>query len=1015
MASSGPSVLAVLVATDGESWLSETLAALEAQTYPDLDIIAVDNGSRDASRELLLARLPEDRILVAERDLGFAGAVSMALDADPGGDLVLLVHDDLALRPDAVAHMVEALAGDPRLAVVGPKLVDWHDPDRLQQVGWTVDITGRADMGLEPDERDQGQRDEPRRPLVVSTAGMLVRRDVFEALGRFDRRYHVFRDDLDLCWRAWMAGWEVEVVPAAAGRHVRAAAGYHRLGQSALLGPRYFAERNTLTTLLKNYGGMRLTLVVPLFLLVGMAKVVGFVATRQVGDAWQTIRAWVWNLIHLRRTLQLRRQVQRLRRRSDRDLRERFARIGPRVRAYAEAVADRLTGGDLRVEPPTGPGTGEPRTATARLVAALRRHPVGWTAMALLAVGILASLPLLPAGTLRGGSLAPFPSSPHVFLEDYVASWHDAGAFGTAAPPSPAQALLGLLQLLTFGSAYLASRVLVLGAIPVAWLMTLRAIRPLAPARAPRVAAATLYVLSPAALAAVRTGRISALVVLAGLPAFVSAVVSALRPEARPSSTWRAASAAVLVGAVMVAFEPVVALGVMAVYAAAAIHVGLRSDAQPTRRRSWARVATMLLGTVAVLFPWSLTLFAPDGPIVGGLSRPGASAEPFWRWLLQAPDAAGFAGVLAGTGPVLAGVFGVVFAARRRGPLVAMLWTVAVLGAVLATVTSRAGADAWVWPGVPLLLVAAAFSALFAVGLRSVTRALQEHDFGWRQIAAGVMVLGAVVAGVASLSAHMTDRWSAYTVGTPSLPEFLTASADGTQDFRVLTVADQDGVVQWDVTSSSGPTMAAYGTPAPSGFVRTVDGAIEDVVGGSDPGAGGRLGLLNIRYVVVPSGGQSEELERALAAQLDLEPRPVAEGLVFEISAFAPRVSWVPLSTIVAVERRGAPPSQVEAQAFDRVGSASFRGPTPERGAILVSETEVGAWHARLGDGRAVEAESLSGLVRIDVPEDADTVTVEHGNQARRSGAVAIQVLAVLLMISVMLRPPSFALEREVV
>ena len=303
-------MLAVLVATDGEAWLPDVLEALEQQTYPHLDVIAVDNGSQDASREALLTRLSEDRVLVAERDLGFAGAVSMALDADPGGDLVLFVHDDLALRPDAVEHLVAALTADPRLAVVGPKLVDWHDPERLQQVGWTVDVTGRADLGLEPDERDQGQRDEPRRPLVVSTAGMLVRRDVLEALGRFDRRYHVFRDDLDLCWRAWLAGWEVEVVPAAAGRHVRAAASYHRLGQSALLGPRYFAERNTLATLLKNYGALRLLLVVPLFLVVGLAKVVGFVATRQVGDAWQTIRAWAWNLVHLRRTLELRRHVQ---------------------------------------------------------------------------------------------------------------------------------------------------------------------------------------------------------------------------------------------------------------------------------------------------------------------------------------------------------------------------------------------------------------------------------------------------------------------------------------------------------------------------------------------------------------------------------------------------------------------------------------------------------------------------------------------------------------------------------
>lgn len=1012
MASSGPSVLAVLVATDGETWLSEVLAALEAQTYPDLDVIAVDNGSRDGSRELLLSRLPEDRVLVAERDLGFAGAVSMALDADPSGDLVLLVHDDLALRPDAVAHLVDALTGDPRLAVVGPKLVDWHDPGRLQQVGWTVDVTGRADLGLEPDERDQGQRDEARRPLVVSTAGMLVRRDVFDALGRFDRRYHVFRDDLDLCWRAWLAGWEVEVVPAAAGRHVRAAAGYHRLGQSALLGPRYFAERNTLATLLKNYGALRLALVVPLFLLVGMAKVVGFVATRQVADAWQTIRAWAWNLVHLSRTLQTRRQVQRLRRRSDAELRDRFGRIGPRLRAYGEAVADRITGGDLRVAPPASPAA-EPRTATARLVAVLRRHPVGWTAVALLVVGLVVALPLLPAGDLRGGSVAPFPSGPSVFLEDYVASWHDVGPFGTAANPSPSQALLGLLQLVTLGNAYLASRLLVLGAIPAAWLLTLRAVRPLAPTRFPRVAAATLYVLSPTALAAARTGRVGALVVLAGLPAFASAVVAALSRRTTPPAAWRAAAVAILVGAVMIAFEPVAALGVLTVHAASLVYAALWPAPGDVRRRLLVRVGTMLVGTFAVLFPWSLSLLRPDGPVTGGLVRAGADAEPFWRWLVQAPESVGFAGVWAGAGAVLAGVFGIVFAARRRGPLVAWLWAAAILGAVLATIASRAGTDAWVWPGVPLMVTSAAFAGLFAVGLRSVAAALAEHDFGWRQLAAGVMVLGAVVGAVASLSGAVADRWSGYVIGASPLPAFVGATAEEAPDFRVVTVADRDGAVQWDVTDGMGPTMASFGTPAPRGFVETVDEAIADVVGGSDPGAGGRLGLLNVRYVVVPPAGVSEDLERALATQLDLEPRPVADGLVYEVTAFAPRVSWIPLSTVTAIERRGTPPTELGAQAFERTGSAAFHGAVPDRGTLLVSETEVGAWHADLADGRRVEASRLSGLVRLDVPEDADSATVEHGGQARRTAAVTVQVLAVLLVLSIVLRPPSFALERK--
>jgi GT2 family glycosyltransferase len=227
-------VLAVLVVHDGAPWLERSLAGIAAQSHPDLDVLAVDNGSTDGSRAILIDHLGEDRVLVAERDLGFGAAISMALDTALAheADHLLFVHDDLELDPEAVTVLSKHLDADPRLAIVGCKLVDWDEPRRLQGVGLAIDVTGRADPGLEEDELDQGQRDAVQRALYVSTAGMMVRRDAFEELGRFDRRYHLFRDDLDLCWRAWLAGLEVEVVPDAVGRHQASAANYGRLGQT---------------------------------------------------------------------------------------------------------------------------------------------------------------------------------------------------------------------------------------------------------------------------------------------------------------------------------------------------------------------------------------------------------------------------------------------------------------------------------------------------------------------------------------------------------------------------------------------------------------------------------------------------------------------------------------------------------------------------------------------------------------------------------------------------------------
>jgi GT2 family glycosyltransferase len=448
-----PGVLVVLVAHDGASWLPRVLDGLAVQTYPNLDVVAVDNISQDGSREVLLERLGEERVLIADRDVGFGAAVGMGLDARPADEFpyVVTLHDDCELAPDAIEVLVAAMEADPHLAAVGPKLRAWHGPAELQSVGWTVDITGRADSGVDEGELDQGQRDQERRTLYVSTAAMLLRRATFDAVGRFDRRYHVFRDDLDLCWRFWLAGHEVEVVPDAVGRHVGGATNYLRLGQTRFIGPRYFAERNTLATLLKNYGRARLAGIIPLYFLVGIAKVLGFLLTRRVSDAWQTIRAWVWNLFHLRETWRLRRIVQQGRRRQDAELKELFGRVVPRLRAYLEAIVEWIAGADVGATAPSEElreerAAAEPETATKRLIRFARSRPVLVTGAVLATLGVIGAWQLLLPGTLRGGELAPWPDHASAFLADYVAGWHEANVFGTADAPSPAQALLGLLQ-----------------------------------------------------------------------------------------------------------------------------------------------------------------------------------------------------------------------------------------------------------------------------------------------------------------------------------------------------------------------------------------------------------------------------------------------------------------------------------------------------------------------------------------------------------------------------------------
>ena len=189
-------VTALIVAHDGAQLLPALVKALKAQTYQVEQTVGVDTGSRDRSGAVLADLIGQDAVFGMDRATGYGEAVAVALRhairrrsgaTDPNlarVEWIWLLHDDCEPAPQALERLLRAASKDRSVVALGPKVLDGQDRRTLREVGVSIDRAGRRVTGIDPGEVDQGQHDHNKAVLAVGSAGMLVRRDVWERLGR---------------------------------------------------------------------------------------------------------------------------------------------------------------------------------------------------------------------------------------------------------------------------------------------------------------------------------------------------------------------------------------------------------------------------------------------------------------------------------------------------------------------------------------------------------------------------------------------------------------------------------------------------------------------------------------------------------------------------------------------------------------------------------------------------------------------------------------------------------------
>lgn len=1004
-----PDVRIVMPTVDPGPWFEEVISSLSAQNYSSFSTTIVHGEDDGVMIESQVADLDDVTLESLPADAGFGEKVNAIAEASTER-LLLIMHDDVALGDGAVSGLVhEWVRRRDERSVVGAKLLDWNDSERLMPAGFVADRFGQTRFSAQPGDLDQGQQDSGSDHFGTSTACLLISREFFLSLGGFDEGVKWHGEAHDLALRVRSLGGYVTTAAGAAARHRGAFEGRESAPSDANLRGRQ------MRSVLSATKTSSLPLVILSFAVLHLIEMAVAISRFNFRDVARIPRAWFWNLSRLG-SLRSRRSmlvnstdfnsddVQLVRQRGSLRL--------------SESVDRRIAEREIASEDGGG-GSG-----TLSIVRGMGGIVIG----GLVAFG---ARRLFTTDLPRVGEFRTIPDEFGTLTTDWwsgLRTW-GMGSDGFASAGLP---LLDVAGALLLGSASALEFATLIAPIPIgvigAWRLFARSRSDWAP-----VACALLYAASPLPYNAISGGSASALWLYAALPWIFANLVGVAQPVgatgvmlARRRDPGAATISLMFILAVLTAFNPF-AIGSLII-----LVTGLL-------------LGSLLSGDMRGAFPvMSVSLLAIFG--AGVLNAPEllslGSWEQFARAGATAPTDLALTDILTlSNGPVGSSVLGWAVFAPALAPLLLgvgqkFTWAMRVWGAMLLSFgIAWLVIRGWMPVGMPTLEVILAPVALgMAVlgGLTAVTAELDLRGARFRVLfASALAVIGVTVAGIPLLDVASDGRWELARVDlSTTLTSLDTAPEDGT--YRVVWIGDAhvlggasiptENDVSWASSLDGVPDVRALW----GGLDTEATAALGDVIDAGLAGQTSRLGQqlapFGVQFiVVVDQQAPVPEISRsvvvsdnetaALNGQLDL----VRDGVVNPAVTIYRNTAWAPVNSAIApaTMQSGTIENAVPA-VVNRVDHETFEGQTRDGRDVFVSWQPSAQWTFTV-DGQVAPridaGEFAMGFETANTPSTAAQLT--YTTLLRDRVVVIMQALA--WIIAFMVRRVFLSSERRIV
>lgn len=242
----------VLVNWNGVHHLQNFLPHIFNSSFKNFHVLLMDNHSKDESVKFVQENYPQVQIIQLDRNYGFAEGNNRAIPFIQT-PYTLLLNTDVEVTPHWLEPLIKAMENEPQLAAVQPKVLSYHERNKFEYAGASggfLDILGyplcRGRI-FNITEEDHGQYEDEAYIFWATGACMLIRTEVIHKIGLFDSKLFAHMEEIDFCWRAHNAGYDIKVIPSSVVYHVGGGTLAHGSPQKIFLN-----IRNSLVVMTKN-------------------------------------------------------------------------------------------------------------------------------------------------------------------------------------------------------------------------------------------------------------------------------------------------------------------------------------------------------------------------------------------------------------------------------------------------------------------------------------------------------------------------------------------------------------------------------------------------------------------------------------------------------------------------------------------------------------------------------------------------------------------------------------------